>query len=204
MSKFYKFINEESDWEQVVKSLEKRCMPFLKEFDGPIYRGYNKGIQGKMSRKATRKDRKPRFIPEDVHNEMDNVLYDMFGWYPRSNGVFTGSEGVAREFATNISKVYLFFPVGNYEYIWTEQYPDIYMLYDELSRAAKVGDYEPDTYEQVKQQLFDNVRNFYHEKYLNKMIINHRDFEAIFNCESFYLVDTDIFIDYDEFFMEEY
>lgn len=157
-----------------------------------------------MSRKATRKDRKPRFIPEDVHNEMDNVLYDMFGWYPRSNGVFTGSEGVAREFATNISKVYLFFPVGDYSYIWTEDYMSLYQIYDRLSDLKAMGQTNDPQYEALKNGLLKMSKKVYKKRNLNKAVENNKYFEAIFNCESFYLVDTDIFIDYNEFFMEEY
>ncbi|MFW5795194.1 MAG: hypothetical protein ACOCV1_06885 [Bacillota bacterium] len=84
MSKFYKYINEkdfsDDHLEEIKETLQKRCMPFLKEFDDPIYRGYKKGIGNRMIvRKAVRKDRVPRFIPMEVHKELDDLLESMYG-----------------------------------------------------------------------------------------------------------------------------
>lgn len=52
-------------------------MPFLKEFDYPVFRGYKPGKD--FTRRPVRKDRKPRFIPEDIHEDLDQTLYNMFG-----------------------------------------------------------------------------------------------------------------------------
>lgn len=206
--KFYKYINGQSqeDIEKIKNALAKRCKPFLQEFEAPIYRGYKKGIQGHITRKATRKDRKPRFIPEDVHEELDKLLYDMYGWYPRSNGVFTGSPDLARQFTSSVVKVYMFFPVGKYRYIWTDQYRDLYNLYDELTKLFRLGQELEDGYKEIKQKLFEKIKsNIYHTDRLNWIVKNNKSYEAIFDCESFYLVDTDIFIEEEiEKFMKEF
>ncbi|MFW6046287.1 MAG: hypothetical protein ACOCP4_00590 [Candidatus Woesearchaeota archaeon] len=120
MTKFYNYLNEqdiEEEIERVKSTLRKRSVPFLKEFDAPIYRGYKKGINDFMVRKTTRKDRKPRFIPKEIHEGLDDILKKLYGWKPRSNGVFTGDEHLAAKFGQGISKTYMFFPIGKYEYI---------------------------------------------------------------------------------------
>lgn len=185
--KFYKYINEQSEEEieRVKETLKKRCMPFLKEFDAPIYRGYNKGISGLMSRKVTRKDRVPRFIPKEVHEELDDLLESMYGWRPRSNGVFTADKRGAGNFGTR----YAFFPVGKYQYIWTERIIELYRLYDVLT-FSNSGSVE---FEDAKKELIEFIKSgIYHTSRLNKMVKNKRIYEAIFNCESYYLVDLDI------------
>ena len=196
MSKFYSWLNEQSEEEieRVKRTLKKRCMPFLKEFDAPIYRGYNKGISGLMSRKITRKDRVPRFIPKEVHEELDDLLESIYGWRPRSNGIFTGDEITA----ANFGKLYMFFPVGKYQYIWTERTSDLYELYDILSMVKdniEKGGSKPvvDSYERTKNQLFELIKSgIYHDNRLNWIVRNRRSYEAIFNCESYYLVSIDL------------
>lgn len=79
MTKFYQYINEQSDeeLERVKEALTKRCMPFLKEFDAPVFRGMGKNE--KFKRKMVRKNRRPRLVAHELHEKLNKIFHDRFG-----------------------------------------------------------------------------------------------------------------------------
>jgi len=203
--KFYNYLNEkdysDEHLEEIKETLQKRCMPFLKEFDASIYRGYQKGLGNRMiARKAARKDRIPRFIPIEVHKELDDLLESMYGWRPRSNGVFTADKTSAGHFGMGIQNTFMFFPAGKYQYIWTAQISELYKYYDDLTKENPAT---PE-YEDIKDNLINFIKSgIYNTNRLKKIVKNDIPYEAIFNCESYYLVDTDIKNEITEF-MEQF
>lgn len=72
-----RFLNERD--EKVFKAVE----PFLKEFgiqymhDNVIYRGASSVSTSSYTVKNVRKDRKPRFIPEELHKFLGKVSKDL-------------------------------------------------------------------------------------------------------------------------------
>ena len=52
------------------------------------------------------------------------MLYEKFRWKPRAQGVFTiGSYSFASSYGTPN----LFFPIGNYRYVWNTEYDDLFV-----------------------------------------------------------------------------
>jgi len=118
--------------------LLSECRPFLKEFKKTglagkrwIWRGSAKNIPGKnrgIKAIIPRTDRRPKDMSRELHNKFDEDLHDVFGWYPRSEGVFTTGK---RSVANSYGKPYIFFPEGKYQYIWSPDIDDLYGTADD-------------------------------------------------------------------------
>lgn len=118
------------------QKLWKNCKPFLKELDKTglagkrfIWRGSNARVKSKPGIKEIipRGDRQPKDMPYELHQEFDNMFYNRFNWYARSEGVFTTSK---RSTATGYGAAYLFFPTGHYSYLWSPDIEDLYSFTD--------------------------------------------------------------------------
>ena len=110
--------------QQIKQILQKRCKPFLNEWDGKrlLYRG----MQGKYypyGIKTTRTDRKPLDTKPNIHKWLDIVFEKKFGWKVRSESVFT--TGSQRE-TTRYGKPYVIFPMDKYDYLYSLHIPDLY------------------------------------------------------------------------------
>lgn len=120
--------------------LMKDCKPFIDEIRkgrkvGFLYRGTEKNILN-LKKVKPRKDRKPKDMPEDLHKLFDKLFKKEFGWKARSEGTFvSGFIGIA----TSYGKPCLFFPIGNYKYIWSLEIED---LYSEVEESGYLHEFE--------------------------------------------------------------
>ena len=129
---------DRNKFEVIWKSLWKECQPFLKEIKKMggqkhhfIWRGTDNTI-GDFKRVKPRKNRYPKDTPQELHEKIDSAFYQKFKWYPRSEGVFTsGSKGQAKAYGTR----YLFFPVGKYKFIWSNDIDDLYSRFENEGHA---------------------------------------------------------------------
>jgi hypothetical protein len=126
----------------VVKLLEKRCKPFLNEMEdaeGFIYRGSKNRKDVYVQEVVPRTDRRPKDMPQWLHDMFDHEFKKKFGWSPRSEGVFTtAKKSDARSYGTT----YSFWPVGKYEYLYAPGISDLYYWIDgeHLSDPDDSGD----------------------------------------------------------------
>jgi len=205
MTKFYDYLTEkenlEEEYNNLKKSIEKKCQPFLKEFKNIselIFRGYIPGISRPLfQRKPVRKDRKPRFIPTFAHEDLGSFLKKRFGWNARTEGVFTADDYKASFFGND--NIFIFIPIGKYEYIWTDgiQRDNLYDLYDLLSLRFKYETKESildnENLNYLYNKNINNIKEIFKNNYLNKGLNNYLkkenvEFESIFKCDSFYLI----------------
>ena len=120
-------------FEVIWNTLWKECQPFLKEMKKIggsrvplIYRGTHNPI-GDFKNIKPRKDREPKDMPQELHDELVSLFHQKFKWGTRSEGVFvSGSRGQAG----NYGPTYLFFPVGKYKFIWSPKIEDLYSYFD--------------------------------------------------------------------------
>ena len=105
--------------------LQKDCAPFLKESKGkwyPIYRivdDYHS--HGEMVLKNVRKDRKPRDTQIKAHKSLDDAYFEKWGIRPRSQGSFA----TAHPFIDIDGEPHLYFPIGEYKYVFHKGYDDL-------------------------------------------------------------------------------
>lgn len=182
--------------------LEATCMPWLKEMHylskgtkhRKIYRGkmdFNGGIE-KFSR---RKDRKPRNTDPTVHTILDLVFLELFGWRARSEGVFTHT---SPDTAVYFGMPGVFFPIGKYEYLYSEKVSDLTMelekenvLFDIDDSQMSIDFKKLDSEERYKEIKRIIEKQNYKEKGLYNTSISLKS-EIMFNCDSYYLVDGNI------------
>ena len=119
------YINEsnEIDPEEIDELIDKNCKSVLKELKGHIlYRGIKK-FKGPCYKIQTRADRNPTDTPKAVQKMFDDICQDLYGWMPRSTGVFcTGDRNQAGAYGS----IYTIWPIGNFKFIWSEEIRDFY------------------------------------------------------------------------------
>jgi len=156
-----KYINEiyqrDKKIEPIYKLIDKNCAPFLKEIKNVrmfLYRGSEENID-RIKRIKPRKDRRPKDMPEELHETFDDLFHKKFGWYVRSEGVFvTGDKVLSASYGTP----YLFFPIGKYKYVWSSKIMD---LYTEIENEEYFGDAES-WYSEWESEYEDSNKGTYY------------------------------------------
>jgi hypothetical protein len=218
----YMVFSEESSFDNIKKILRDNCSNFLKELKETesrklLFRGLTANPASDILVNAIRNDRTPKDITKSIHNELDDKFYKIFNWRARSNGVFvTPDSKVARSYIKNSSinnYPYIFFPIGDYKYVYNEKVSDLFMTVDEnpLCYDLNIDNInwlyntiiEVDcSYEEFKEYYEEN---WFKEReiFLNDLINEYRDYmlnlaidrnvEITFNCEKYFLIHFKFF-----------
>lgn len=137
MTTFKQFLTE--DEQLTIEDIVRDCKPFLDQWEGkPLWRGIRgvafasnhsmmdvNGSPVKVSwmKRAVRSDRVPKNTWDEASEVVDTYFLDKFGWRPRSEGLFvTGSYSRADQYGI----VYLIFPIGQFNFLWSPNVPDLY------------------------------------------------------------------------------
>jgi hypothetical protein len=123
------YINEEeSNIDKILSVLQKDCKPFLKELDSNfVWRGTHRNINAIKELKSRLENRRPSDTDAEVHYHINELFKKKFKWYAR-NGVFaTGNYQIARDYG----KPFMFFPIGNFKYVWSPDIEDFFTEIDE-------------------------------------------------------------------------
>jgi hypothetical protein len=130
-----KYINESSkikidteDPDKIVDILHKDCGKYinmLKLHSGKmrqkmVYRGMTK-TYNKVMKIFPRTDRKPLDTPKLLHDYLNKLFKEKFGWEPRTEGVMTSSRP-----RSLYGKVYYFFPADGFKFIHSTDVNDLY------------------------------------------------------------------------------
>ena len=200
--KFKKYIKEaNSVWEDaglIAGILENDCMPFIKEMKSNnlhnwFYRATEHHYKIISKPIKPRKDRRPRNTPKELHEYMNKLFKKKFGWNVRSEGIFAGSDRNQLEYT--YGDPYLFFPIGNYKYVYHPQMRDIFMHLDGKYNISYIGDpqvtdldeyFDTDQMYKIYKEI-DNIVPQYKNKNLSKAYVNI--VEVAFKCKSYYLVN---------------
>jgi len=179
-------LNEEYDTiESVATMIKKDCKPYLsilRKTCGMLYRGTLKNVPSDAEssngvyyfKKKPRMDRKPVDMPPLTHQTLDKLFYEKFGWKPRSEGVFvTGDRGTAAGYG----KSFLFFPIGDFKYVWSPKVPDLWTwIRSHLSQRKDMSE-RPD---------LPGIVDTYTNKNLQKCI--ELEYEVAIKCKEYYMV----------------
>jgi hypothetical protein len=165
--------------EETVKVISNNCKPFLKEIKpigAPLQRGIKSTIIDTYIRRKSRKNRKPKDMELKWHKELDELFLEKFGWRARSGGVFTQ---VSPKFYSN---PYLFFPAGNYKYVWSPKIQDLFREVD--SFLLSTGEEPPSRKANIWAQ---KIISTYISTGLSKAMKTNN--EITFKCDAYYLVN---------------
>jgi len=192
--KFQQYINETEDYgylshikgygeevgNKIWEAIEKDCKPFLKEARKGgdfLWRGAEIG-NDTIEKGTVRKDRRSRFIYKTLHEWLDKSLKELFGWKPRSEGLFTGSHYITSRFG----QPRMVFPIGKFNYIVldSKNIKLIYRYYDEFGYVHELKE------KAIKKAIYDIIKK-YKTKGLSKYL-KENEYECIVNCKNYYSV----------------
>lgn len=196
-----KMMSEKEAAELVVKD----CKKYLDEIgdvrNNALWRGvissdgvkYSSGI----NKIQTNKQRKPRDTNEILHKHFDNWFDEEYGIRFRSKGVFVTNYTRAKIYGNPM----MFFPIGNYSYIWSEKYGDLYSSWYKFyptvkTKEEELKDYNSNNFEKLVKTFLDKGKWQFNKGLEQISDYNFtpntdvKKFEAMFYCDEFYLVDN--------------
>jgi hypothetical protein len=177
------------DKKQWFKTIIKDCKPMLKLLKKSpkdyLYRGSDRNISGTIKLK-NKGNRSPKYISFELHEYLNSELHKMFGWHPRSDGVFTAAWGIAGDYGKNR---YIVLPVGNFTYIVHPSIQQLWNHYDHKSYRP-IGEMSPYEKEERLRDINSELKNYKDKNLAN--IIKGSHYECILNCKSYYIVNMSL------------
>lgn len=187
------------NWQKILNELESKCGSFLNELKTkkslPVFRGVRSKEKTNIKNlfyKKSIKNRVPKDTPHEIQDSLDQLFLQYFDIEPRSNGVFTTKNyGVAEGYSTDYSGeelsggTYIFFPIGNYKYIWNPRFDDLF------SEIESIGEEFPEEFDEFYMgetdiPVFKDIIIGYK---MNSIELAESQ-EITFLCDDYYLVDV--------------
>lgn len=182
------YLNEEDDMsfddikKIIFKDVKREYLELMKDV-GFLYRGSRRKSDKPLEKLNPRQDRTPLDSDPIYHNLFDKMFLKKFGWKARSEGVFVTSHAFT---ADEYGKVCIFFPIGNYKFIWSPKMSDLYIGIGRLKRKYNY-DFRNEKMADHLEKNFDDLG--YVDDDLVSAILSHS--EIMFKCNSYYLLDIE-------------
>ena len=177
--KFKQYILDQEKAEEIKQLLKRDCKKFLSESNELFWRGTYKHFDDYIVIK-TRTNRKPMTTKAPFHEWADEYFQKYFGWKARSEGVFATPSNYE---ASAYGPPCMFFPIGNYKYIWSPDIDDftfkIAIPYKTHKLTVPIDTSFPGN---------DTLKDLM-ETYTDKKLNDNSENEIMFKCKSYYLVD---------------
>jgi len=118
--------------------IKKNCQPVLRELNSQetpplLYRGIKSNDPIFIG--TVRKNRRPKDTGIEYHNLFNNSFFKLFGWKPRSEGLFVSGEVWSTK---SYGDTYIIFPMGDFKFIYS---PNVIDLYVELQNITNYDDF---------------------------------------------------------------
>jgi len=180
-----------------VGTIRQNCQPYLQQNGGAIdhdalYRGVKPpgghSVTGDGDADVIRKevrltDRRPSDTPRELHNFVNQYFQTHYGAPFRTAMFASGSQGQANDYGT----VYVIFPAGEFQFLWSPDIEDMYSLTAEYGLEHHM---EPGAQKEAFETLEDNVLRTYQTDNLVEAIgSNH---EIMIRCSHYYGIHSDI------------
>jgi hypothetical protein len=205
----------------MITTLKRDCGKFIKEArynirDGQfLYRGSETTVaNGLMARRTSRlENRRPLGTSQKVHDMLNEAFVKKFGW-PVRNGVFTAE----RDRASGYGIEYIFFPIGNYKYCYSDKVGDLFSVvmnlkyyYDNLERGPGYNSIAQENLEDFYIKMWTYFGTKYRirpapdpadiPKAIKVIMDNYTDknlsvaindgLEVSFKCKEYYMIEAD-------------
>jgi hypothetical protein len=192
--------NEDIEW---YSKFYKDCKPYITDWvkcraPNFLYRNVNNSYKSfGIKRSYVDKGRKPADTPLELHNFFNDYFYDKFRWKVR-NGV--AAIGIPFKSGQYGGEPHLFFPIGNYKFVWSPKIGDLFTHFDSMRMLDPPdeedccfddSDWEEqlevmrDNYYDSRQHAMDDLK--YTDKNLKRAIESHN--EIYFNCKKYYVIN---------------
>jgi hypothetical protein len=168
------------DSKEAISFIRKNCKPFLKSVgykNHKMFRGTDGGDAAEMFIGTPRKKRLPSDMDRGDQKLFDKAFYKVFGWHPRSEGLFvTGNYSSANRYGP----IYQIFPIGNFKFIYSKDVEDLYEEYN-------------DDFSGYKKEIDDDrpafIKKHYTDQYLKQGI--KAGVEITLLCEKYLAIWAD-------------
>jgi len=164
LTKLSRYIREakQTDLEMVLSEIRENCGLWLKDpqAEGLLYRGTKNMVDVIEKRKTRLDNRRPKDMPNHLHDELNYHFKKKFGWKVR-NGVFvTSNVGSARAYHHGPDP-YIFMPIGKFEFVWSPDVDDLFADYFEngmMQTTEQLEDYyENNDYDAMRYYVDDEL-----------------------------------------------
>jgi hypothetical protein len=130
--------------------IHEKCGPFLKLIDYDIdtyklYRGMSRLLPSPLNSSTGmdiipghRTDRKPKDTPIDIHNQMNDLMEAHYGRKFRNGLFISGDLLQAQGYGTSVYRV---FPIGEFNFCWSDKYVDAAIGLDEHDPETLITGY---------------------------------------------------------------
>lgn len=187
--KFYNWLNEETNVDEINKAIQKDCQPYLrliKQINNNIFTRSMEDTRANFGKKKVRKNRKPQGMKSDIFKKFNKWLQKN-GHNRRDKSV-----SVSAESSELFGARQLFFPIGKFSYSWISA-KDVNVS-DKVTGwyNVAVDDYF------LNPELLDLDKSFAKYFHTDEGISTayKNNFEVWFNCDAYYYVET-IFHEWD-------
>jgi hypothetical protein len=161
-------LNESMLKQKIAGVIKKDCSDIIKVYkklNMVLYRGSDNQYKN-FQFIVPRTDRKPRSTKIVLSNALDEAFYGLFGWRPRSEGVFATGNMIDAGFYGKHS--YIVFPKNNFKFIWSPFIEDLYASIQNIDEVNEVV---------LK----------YTDKDIEKAVYSYH--EVMIKCDGYYVVD---------------
>ena len=178
----------------IAGTIRQNCQPYLTQNPSaiirhPLYRGvkqrgnHSAGPSHIISKEVRLTNRKPSDMPVDLHKFINGYFKKEYG-APFRNAMFAnGGYSAAKDYGP----VYIIFPIGNFKYLWSQLYEDLYTIASEYE-FDEYGYFEKeegvDMNKEVKQTIIDEVLSTYQVDNLIDGIDSEH--EIMIRCKGYY------------------
>ncbi len=143
MSRLYEASAIDSTYEiaeRFMSVIIRDCGPYLKEIQSSSPKFLISGRNSDYSwfEKDVRKDRRPKDINSEIHNDIDSLFQLKFGYTPRSNSIFCTTR---IDITSLYGKAYLIFPKEHFKYLWSPQIYDLFVWLEKKCNYREIKRY---------------------------------------------------------------
>lgn len=160
-----------------MKKITKECSEICYEYtmtNAFLYRGSHP--YDSFDKIIPRMDRKPMNTNPEVSAMFDEEFEKLFGWKPRSEGVFCTGRNVRSEL---YGDPYIVFPKNGYQFIWSKRINDLYI-------DSGIYGYNMDKVEEVSKKIRSLVLS-YRDHGMRKAI--RSGVEVTIKCDYYYVIE---------------
>ena len=188
--RFKEFLKEDNQREvtnklQMLKhefdQIKQDCQPYLQQnkspiFRTPMFRGMDpvrsliQTASDVIKKQVRLKDRRTTDIPDSVSSTMNDWMTKEFGEPFRHALFVSGNENMAN----NYGRIYLVFPIGNFTFLYHDQFKDIYSTFSHFKWAdGKAGHSEPTAPTAAAANKMVRDRNMKYDEGFHKRFIEY-------------------------------
>ena len=178
-------LNEGIDVSKHLKKIRNECSEILNIYQYTFPNGLYRASDSRFIFKSRtpREDRDPRDTKPEVHEVLDKVFNEIFGWKVRSEGVFTSPSFPYADIFGDYK--YYIFPTNGFKYVYNKTGNE--NIYDFIRNVF----YTEGVTNETTDVLRRIIEREYTDKSLERVIQQSSGVEVIIKCNKYYALYVD-------------